>query len=88
MGKFYIIKNGSEIHFEAETKEDAIMVSGNTNVFEAKKIITEHKYPPIPDRSFDWMAYREGEEDAPYGWGKTEQEAINDLLENEGNEGN
>ncbi len=44
------------------------------------KIITEHIYPPIPNRNYDWSAvtdsYDEGE---PIGYGKTEQEAIEDL---------
>jgi hypothetical protein len=46
------------------------------------KIVTTYIYPPIPDRSFDWQAassdYDEG---WPIGHGKTEQEAIADLLE-------
>lgn len=49
------------------------------------KIITNHEYPPIPDRSHDWAAYYEGtEENGNYGWGKTEAEAIADLVENYG----
>jgi len=48
------------------------------------KIITENEYPPIPDRNYDWVAYRENsDEDGPQGRGKTEQEAINDLIEQE-----
>lgn len=44
------------------------------------KIITSHVYPPIPDHSNDWCAYVDGtEEDGVYGWGATEQEAIDDL---------
>jgi hypothetical protein len=46
-----------------------------------RKIITSFEYPPIPIRSFDWCAYRDGEEESGrYGWGKTEQEAVQDLL--------
>jgi hypothetical protein len=46
-------------------------------------IVTNHIYPPIPDRSMDWCAYYDGEEEAGgYGYGKTEQDAINDLIEN------
>jgi hypothetical protein len=47
----------------------------------AMKIITHHEYPPIPDRRFDWCAYHEDEvENAHhYGWGATEQEALDDL---------
>ena len=44
-------------------------------------IVTWHAYPPIPIRSNDWAAHRDGdEEDGPYGWGPTEQDAIADLL--------
>ena len=47
------------------------------------KIVTTHVYPPIPDRRFDWCAYRDGQEEGNTGWGKTEKEAIADLLETE-----
>ena len=48
------------------------------------KIITDHIRPPIPTTAFDWVAYREGEEEnGGYGYGATEQEAIADLLDNE-----
>ena len=47
------------------------------------KIITTYHCPPIPDRNYDWSAMREediGEEKRGHvGWGKTEQEAIDDL---------
>ncbi len=44
-------------------------------------IVTEHKFPPIPDRRFDWVAYVEGEEeDGPYGYGETEADAIEALV--------
>lgn len=47
-------------------------------------IITSHEFPPIPDRRFDWVAYRKGDEEAgTRGWGRTEQEAILDLRERE-----
>ena len=51
------------------------------------KIRTSFVYPPIPVRDFDWSAVDDdtydGAEDGVYiiGFGKTEQEAINDLLE-------
>lgn len=50
------------------------------------KIRTEFVYPPIPDRSFDWVATDDdtydGAEDShcPIGFGATEQEAIDDLI--------
>lgn len=47
-----------------------------------KKIIVSYVYPPIPIREFDFLAYFDGEEESKnYGYGKTEQEAINDLKE-------
>jgi hypothetical protein len=48
-------------------------------------IKTEHVYPPIPVRHFDWRAwFDEMGEDAGNGWGKTEIEAIADLREKYG----
>lgn len=45
-----------------------------------RKIITDFVYPPIPDRRMDWCAFFDGEEEnGRYGWGLTEQEAIDDL---------
>ena len=51
------------------------------------KIRTEHVFPPIPMRQFDWMAYDDdtycgcGECRCLTGHGSTEQEAIADLME-------
>jgi len=49
-------------------------------------IITTYIYPPIPIREFDWCAVTDnydGAEDShcPIGYGRTEEEAIADLLE-------
>lgn len=45
-----------------------------------RKIVTYPAFPPIPDRSHDWCAYYDGEEEAAnYGWGKTKEEAIANL---------
>ncbi len=47
------------------------------------RIVTQHDYPPIPIRTMDWCAYYDGyEESGPYGHGRTESEAIADLIEN------
>ncbi len=44
-------------------------------------IKTAFIYPPIPDRRFDWQATRgDPDEGSLVGWGRTEQEAIADLL--------
>jgi hypothetical protein len=48
------------------------------------RIITNHDYPPIPVRMFDWSAHRDGYEPGePIGTGATEVEAIADLLDAE-----
>ena len=47
-------------------------------------IKTAYIFPPIPLREFDWVAVRDGYEEGDLqGFGKTEQEAINDLLAQE-----
>lgn len=44
------------------------------------RIRTSYVFPPIPDRSHDWQAWIDGDEESgPYGHGRTEQEAIEDL---------
>lgn len=44
-------------------------------------IITSHVYPPIPDRRFDWAAYRDPE--GIQGEGPTEAAAVADFIEQE-----
>jgi hypothetical protein len=45
-------------------------------------IRTEFVYPPIPDRSNDWSAVIDGDEEfGPYGRGETKEAAINNLLD-------
>jgi hypothetical protein len=44
------------------------------------KIITAYVNPPIPTRSYDWVAYQNGtEEEGPFGYGATELDAIENL---------
>jgi hypothetical protein len=44
-------------------------------------IRTEHVYPPIPMRQFDWRAVFDGYEPGDVmGYGKTREEAIADLI--------
>lgn len=46
------------------------------------KIITEHVLPPIPLRDYDWCATLDGWEPGDVvGSGRTEREAIDDLLD-------
>jgi len=50
----------------------------------AAKILTHYEYPPIPIRTMDWSAVRDGyEPGCPIGRGRTEEEAIQDLLDEE-----
>ena len=54
-----------------------------------RRIVTEFWAKPIPIRQFDWLAYFDGDEpnddgQMRQGNGRTEQEAINDLIEREG----
>lgn len=46
-----------------------------------KNITCEFVCPPIPNRSHDWLAYVDGEDEGPQGWGKTKEEAIENLKE-------
>jgi hypothetical protein len=49
-----------------------------------RKIITEYEKIPVGRGKYDWLAFREDIEPyEPFGYGTTEQEAINDLLEKE-----
>ena len=49
-----------------------------------KKIITSQDCPPIPVRDYDWLASREDWDKGDFiGYGRTEQDAIDDLLEKE-----
>jgi hypothetical protein len=44
------------------------------------KIITNYVFPPIPVRQFDWAAVFDNyEPGAHVGYGRTEQDAIDDL---------
>lgn len=46
-----------------------------------RKIITTYEYPPIPSRKYDWIAYREDYDEGDLlGCGKTEEQAIEDLI--------
>lgn len=48
-----------------------------------RAIVTQHVYPPIPAREWDWMAHYDGDEEGgPRGFGYTKEAAIADLTEN------
>lgn len=60
--------------------ENKTLKAQETSSVGLDKIKTTYVNPPVPSRSFDWVAFIDGrEEDGPHGWGKTEQEAIADL---------
>ncbi len=52
-----------------------------------REIRTQAIYPPIPTNAYDWQAWFDGtNEDGEVfdgGWGATQQEAIDNLLEQE-----
>ena len=44
-------------------------------------IVVSFEYPPVPVRSWDWLAYVDGrEERGPQGWGSTREKAVSALL--------
>src|SRR6185295_11412451 len=51
------------------------------------KILTTYAHPPVPFRGWDWVAYVEDHEDGAKGCGETEADAIRDLREQLGLEG-
>jgi hypothetical protein len=54
----------------------------------SRKIVTRNINPPIPMRQFDWRALIEGvEKTGRRGYGRTEAEAINNLVNNRLQEG-
>ena len=49
-----------------------------------RKITTSHDCPPILVRDYDWSASRQDWDEGDFiGYGRTEQDAINDLIEKE-----
>lgn len=44
------------------------------------KIITQNICPPIPIRCYDWVAWYDGREDWITGCGRTEKDAIDELI--------
>lgn len=50
------------------------------------RIVTDFIFPPIPTRAHDWSAVTEDYEPGdPIGYGETEAEAIEDLIDLLGN---
>lgn len=68
---------------ETRLEEIAREHPGMIGSMDTPSIVTVCICPPIPDRRFDWCAYYDGDEEGgPRGYGATEQEAVNDLIEN------
>lgn len=53
------------------------------HVVDGLTIVAINDPPPIPGRHLTWAAWLDGlgADASPYGWGETEQEAIDDLME-------
>ena len=52
-----------------------------------RKIVTDYWAKPVPLRQFDWTAtFDDYEGGGPIGYGRTEQDAINDLLAIDGDD--
>lgn len=52
-----------------------------------RKMVTSNVCPPIPYRGADWCAYEDGrEEDGEYGWGETEEAALDDYFDTYGDD--
>ena len=65
---------------------DLNMINSKGKMRNPDGIITEHIYPPIPIRNYDWSAIRaDYDEGDLIGYGRTEQEAIDNLKEQENN---
>ena len=67
----------------------ARMVAERAAILSRIKVRTEHVYPPIPVRDYDWSAIDDDSYDGAHdsatrhqiGYGRTEQAAINDLVQ-------
>jgi hypothetical protein len=64
------------------SEEDALMNTPLKTPPIRERIVTHYWLKPIPVRSFDWSAVGDSyEPEDPIGYGATEEEAVNDLLE-------
>ena len=74
------------------TNDDPISVAefgpiGSAPAHPIPHVVVTCVFPPIPDRSFDWCAHFDGDEESGvYGYGATEAEAIADFVENHASE--
>lgn len=68
------------LHFWADHMDDDDARAFKEAYMAAKKMVVHQIRPPIPIRDFDWQAYWDGEEETSHcGYGKTKEEAVEDL---------
>jgi len=69
--------------FDEKVRQRVFELTGQNPTSLRLKIITAFVNPPIPDRRFDWSAHYDGHEEGGDAmcWGRTEAEAIADLME-------
>lgn len=81
--KAYEVLDRLMTHAYGEGRKDEAMLRV-VNPRLMRKIITDHVYPSIPVRTFDWTAVFDGYEPGDsLGTGRTEQEAIDWLIAEE-----
>ena len=63
---------------------DLNLINSKSKMRNPDGIITEHIYPPIPIRNYDWSAIRDDYDEGDLvGYGRTEQAAKDDLIQQE-----
>lgn len=75
--------SGSDIGADREGIEvsEEIGKMSDLTIIDGYRIRTSFNHPPIPDRRFDWSAWVDGEEESNImGRGKTESEAVSELI--------
>jgi hypothetical protein len=80
------MKTNYQVPWELDLEHDELIRLRKRSGFKVKseRIHTYFDYPPIPIRSMDWSAYRDGyEPGCLIGRGPTKDAAIADLLEQE-----
>ena len=70
-------------YYKPCAEHKARMAAERAAVLARIKIRTEHVFPPIPVREWDWSAVDDNtyEPGCPIGWGRTKQAAIDDLID-------
>src|SRR5688572_28021386 len=70
--------------YQQQLSTGGVMFKTDAELDQAKTVyglVTEHILSPIPDRSMDWCAHVDGEEErGECGWGPTEAAAVADWI--------